>query len=270
MFEAIESRPGVTFWRSSLLHERAVPHAFTTRPHNIRSAPDLQDWIRLSGWPDTPAPPTAPPVPPAPTGSDNHAALRVHMARQVHGHAVSRPGLRLREADAVVVDQPGRVAAVRTADCVPILLATRDGHAVAAVHAGWRGLDPTASPGVIAQAVDALVQTAGLRMAQPARGLLAAIGPCIAGRNYPVGPEVADRFRTPHPRAVDDTPTPPHLDCRTVAQQQLRAAGLDPQHIDTLDACTFDHPAFYSYRREGAGVGHQAALIAPRPREASA
>ena len=252
VFYAETIHAGPTLWRSSLLDELGLHHGFTTRPDDVRERGDLRGWVERVGW------------------FADGRAFRVHLVRQVHGHAVSRPAMRLQEADAVVVDDPGAVAAVRTADCVPILLATRDGHAVAAVHAGWRGLDPTAGPGVIAAAVAGLIDTAGLRMDHPRRGLRAAVGPCIAGRRYEVGPEVADRFRPHHPAAIDDTRGDrPRLDCRAVAVDQLVAAGLEPDRIDVFAGCTFDDAeGFYSYRREGPGVGHQAALIAPRPRAA--
>ena len=74
--------------------------------------------------------------------------------RQVHGARCIhlddwRPGI---EADAAWTDRPGQVAAVRTADCLPVLVADPAGACVAAVHAGWRGL----ARGVIAEAVGAL------------------------------------------------------------------------------------------------------------------
>ncbi len=248
MFAPTALTPALTLWQSSILQDLGVLHGFTVRPWNIRNKRDLQSMLTETRWyPDD-------------------RPVRVNLSRQIHGHAVSRPALRLREADAVVADQPRTLAAVRTADCVPLLLSTRDGHAVAAVHAGWRGLDPTTGPTVIAEAVRCLIDTAGLRMTDPARGLRAAVGPCIAGRNYEVGPDVADRFRSAHPQAVDDTLGPrPRLDPRTVAIQQLQTAGLDPAHLDVFSGCTYDDPTrFYSYRREGPGVGHQAALISPR------
>src|SRR5580704_17765446 len=43
------------------------------------------------------------------------------------------------EGDALVTGLAGVPVSVRTADCYPILLADDRNHAVAAVHAGWRG-----------------------------------------------------------------------------------------------------------------------------------
>src|SRR5262245_7368384 len=91
--------------------------------------------------------------------------------RQVHGAAVARaqdcPGGV--EADAVVAATAGPPIGVVTADCVPILAASADGRAVAAIHAGWRGL----AAGVIGAGIDAL------RRAAPRAALRAVIGPHI-------------------------------------------------------------------------------------------
>ena len=54
------------------------------------------------------------------------------------------------EADAAFTNVPGARVAVRTADCVPIVL-EGDG-CVGIVHAGWRGL----AAGVVAATIDAM------------------------------------------------------------------------------------------------------------------
>src|SRR5436309_7144992 len=61
------------------------------------------------------------------------------MVRQIHSDIVAEAGDGTAEADALVTQQPGVVVGVRTADCVPILIADARTQAVAAVHAGWRG-----------------------------------------------------------------------------------------------------------------------------------
>lgn len=245
MFERIQLDDGRAWWRSSLLHDLNVPHVFTTRSWNVKSADDVRGVIRATGLPV----------------GNGEADPRIVMAKQVHGGVVNRPADRQVEADACVVDQAGDVAAVRAADCVPILLSSRKGVAVAAIHAGWRGLDPEV--GVIGRAARVLTEVAGMQMDLPGRGLVAAVGPCVSGPRYEVGPEVADKFRARHGDAVlDGLGERPYLDVRAVARDQLIAVGVEADAMDVFDGCTHDDGAeFFSYRREGRGVGHQAAIV---------
>jgi copper oxidase (laccase) domain-containing protein len=133
-----------------------------------------------------------------------------------------------------------------------LLLATDDGRHVAAVHAGWRGLEQ----GIPAAGVALLCEQAGCG---PAR-LIAAVGPGIGAARYEIGPEVAARFGGEFllPLASGR----PGLDLQGVAVAQLAAAGVTA--IDRVAVCTFDHPElFFSYRRDGAVCGRQAAVIRP-------
>src|SRR6516162_7368721 len=61
------------------------------------------------------------------------------------------------EGDAAITDLPGVILGVLTADCVPILIADREGLAVAAVHAGWRGT----AAGIAGATVERLVARFG-------------------------------------------------------------------------------------------------------------
>ena len=85
--------------------------------------------------------------------------------------------------DALVTREAGVGLAVLVADCAPILLYDRRTHAVAVVHAGWRG----AVAGVAAAAVDALAAGGARR-----EDLLAAVGPAVPADRYQVGEEVAE------------------------------------------------------------------------------
>jgi YfiH family protein len=103
---------------------------------------------------------------------------------QVHGCTVAEcgtapPGCR---ADAAVARGPGLVCAVLTADCLPVLLCERGGGAVAAVHAGWRGL----AAGVLEAAVESL--------GGPPGEVLAWLGPAIGPAAFEVGAEVRETF----------------------------------------------------------------------------
>jgi YfiH family protein len=161
-------------------------------------------------------------------------------ARQAHGRGVfcaGLPGLQPPEADAIVVREPDRPAAVMVADCVPIAL-SGPGVAVA-VHAGWRGL--------CAGVIEAAVATAGA-----ASGLSGWIGPCIGPCCFEVGAEVPERFAGGHPSApdccerVDGTL---RFDLRRAAAAVLGACGVDV--AGTLDVpCTCCDPRFFSHRRD--------------------
>lgn len=181
--------------------------------------------------------------------------------RQVHGRAVAVAEHVVDsavEADAVIATAPSDAAIVRTADCVPVLIASIDGqgatHAVAAVHAGWRGL----VQGVIEAAIQALVDEGG----EPLR-MVASIGPSIGVDAYEVGEDVAGQFRARGlAAAVREGRAKPHLDCHRAARMLLERVGVPADRIDGEPLCTFAHAAeFFSARRDGAVGGRLAAAI---------
>jgi hypothetical protein len=158
------------------------------------------------------------------------------------------------QADAMVSDDATGFLFVRVADCVPILLATPDGAAVAAIHAGWRGV----VKGVVPQAVKALVELAGV----PAAGLIAAIGPCISREYFEVGPEVIAEFVRLFGRGSGWADR--HVDLPEAVARQLRANGVGESQIDRTDRCTArDRAEFFSHRRDRGSTGRMAAVIAP-------
>ena len=192
---------------------------------------------------------------------------------QVHGTAVLRlsaesrqAGARLAQADASVSTVPGIACAVLVADCLPVLLCSRDGSAVAAAHAGWRGL----AAGVIDNTVAALCEAAGC----PADQLLAWLGPCIGPAAFEVGGDVLLAFgadlRQPDPALFVASPRADgslRWRANLPALARRRLAGLGVQHISGGTHCTVaDASRFFSFRRDGrAGpTGRMAAAIAIR------
>lgn len=175
--------------------------------------------------------------------------------RQVHGAAVLRAGEvgEGSEADALWChrDDGPCVVGVLTADCVPVLLADREGEAVAAVHSGWRGT----VAGVVTQTVRTLAD-AGI---PPAR-LVVAIGPCIELAAFEVGEEVAAQFDETF---VERGRWPkPHVDLVGVVRAQLRAAGVPAAAIERVGSCTHANPErYFSFRRDGAGIGQMMSFI---------
>ncbi len=180
--------------------------------------------------------------------------------RQVHGTRVADADARAAaaddepEADAAVTRTPGRVLAVLTADCLPVLLCADDGSVVAAAHAGWRGL----AAGVLEQAVAATGTAPGR--------LLAWFGPAIGASSYEVGSEVRHAFVAYAAEAAAAfTPTRPghwHCDLYALARQRLAAAGLTRVSGGGFD--TFADGRFYSHRRD-AVTGRFASLVWLQP-----
>jgi len=156
-----------------------------------------------------------------------------------------------RDADAAITREPGRVAAVMIADCLPIMLCSLAGSEVAAIHAGWRGLHA----GVIAATVAAMQSEPGQ--------LLAWIGPGISQANFEVGEEVYTVFVD----SIADAQTmfranrPGHWLCDLAGLAELVLRGLGVAEVTRSSHCSFrDSELFYSYRRE-AVTGRMASLI---------
>lgn len=180
--------------------------------------------------------------------------------RQVHGTRVlrlTRADLTqpLPDADACWTDEPGVACTVQVADCLPVLFAAPDGRAVAAAHAGWRGL----AAGVLEATVAALCE--GSRT-DPA-DLRAWLGPCIGAEAFEVGAEVCAAFPS-DPDCLVLRPRPDgdprwRADLPGLARARLRRLGL--RRISGGRWCTVSEPSrFFSYRRDGV-TGRLAAAV---------
>jgi len=175
--------------------------------------------------------------------------------KQVHSGtclpARGRVGV-LGRGDALIENTPGAVIAVKTADCVPILLVDKRHRAVAAVHAGWRG--------TLARIAAHAVEAMRLHFSTELRDLHAAIGPGIGKCCYSVGPEVAELFGE-HGRA--------HLDLAAANRRQLVEAGVTDERIYASNLCTMCRPKeFHSFRRDREAAGRLysfAGIQAPPP-----
>lgn len=162
---------------------------------------------------------------------------------QVHGIKIQRfeqPGQDLGDSDGIYAHTPGLTVAIRTADCVPILLARDDGTAAAALHAGWRGS--------LAGIVPAFGELLKINGDAPPHWS-AAIGPSARGCCYEVSSEIADAFAEVVPAAVQNR----NLDLATFNAARLREIGV--QKIDILSYCTIcardeNGFIFHSFRRE--------------------
>ena len=175
--------------------------------------------------------------------------------KQVHGteiHRVEGPGVW--EGDGLLTQTPGLLLWVGVADCYPLLLYHPKG-AVAALHAGWRGV----VGGILPRALE-LLERLGL---DPKETHLA-IGPGIGGRCYQVGEEVAERFAQAGLDTFTPDPTAPGkylLDLERALLLQAERAGLLPERIYRVGLCTHCEPTLFSHRRDRGKTGRMWGLI---------
>jgi YfiH family protein len=156
-------------------------------------------------------------------------------------------------ADASITMAKGLACTILVADCLPVLVALRDGRAVAAAHAGWRGLAGVAGRGVLESLWESLARVAGAR----ADEVVVWLGPCIGPDAFEVGPEVKAAFEATDTGAA--ALFRPHgagkwlADLPGLARRRLRALGLpEPYGNDgTRPWCTVsDRSRFFSHRRD--------------------
>ena len=170
---------------------------------------------------------------------------------QMHGNQLVKalPAENPPRADASFTDEPNIVCVVMTADCLPVLLCTRDGKKIAAVHAGWRGL----SNGVIRNAIAALGEA----------DVMVWLGPAIGPGCFEVGDEVRAVFVQKSPAFADAFQ--PHggskwlADIYRLARIELNALGIAAIYGGRFCTAT-ERERFFSYRRDGV-TGRMATLI---------
>lgn len=217
------------------------------------------------------------------------AATPLVALRQIHSNLVvlADPGREQpMKADGLMTDEPGLLIGIQTADCIPILVADRKRHAVAAFHAGWRG--------TVKRIVESGIGRMRLAFGSRPEDLTAAIGPGIGPCCYAVGEEVlssfesqfayarelfhevcdSDPIRTRYPmlfltqRAPGHSDIGPslHLNLAEANRRQLLAAGLKPRAIQLIGGCTSCRPEmFFSHRAEEGRTGRMMGVIGVRP-----
>ncbi len=190
------------------------------------------------------------------------------------------------KGDGLMTDEPGLLIGVKTADCIPILVADRKRHAVAAFHAGWRG--------TVRRIVESGIGRMRLQFGSRPEDLMAAIGPGVGPCCYAVGEEVLSEFESQFAyarelfREVGDsdalrirypmlflTQRPPghsaagsslHLDLVEANRRQLLSAGLKPGSIKRIGGCTSCQPEmFFSHRASQGRAGRMLSVIGIRP-----
>jgi YfiH family protein len=168
---------------------------------------------------------------------------------QVHGNRVAiieEVTDEVPTVDALVTGIPGITLAVMVADCIPLLLKSKD--AVAAVHVGRKGLLNR----VAEKAIDVMREISDAQIS-------AIIGPAICGKCYEVSPEIFREVTASHPESASRTAAnTPSLDLVAALISDLGKLGIT--EIDNQSRCTLEDKDLYSYRRDGA-TGRQAGLV---------
>jgi len=216
---------------------------FSLDSRNVHRAKPLDDlpWLEhgfgtriSSGWPDT---------------------TDLASVRQIHSDIVvvaEHTGCSA-EGDALITNRPGITLSIRTADCLPVLMADPSHRAIAAVHAGWRG----AALGIVPKTVQAMIDRFGTRP----EDLVVAIGPGIGACCFEVGPEVAVRFQQWFPERQDLSGRT-KVDLVATISRQLRRNNVTVGHLATANLCTVcDAGLFHSYRRDREQSGRMTATI---------
>lgn len=157
----------------------------------------------------------------------------------------------LYHADGIYTNQPNKICAVMTADCLPVLFCSVSGDEIAAAHAGWRGL------------CDGILENTLRHFSCPPEDILVWLGPAIGEMAFEVGAEVKDAFvakdRAAETAFKSHNETKYLANIYLLAKQRLFAKGVT--HIYGGEYCTVsDKARFFSYRRDGV-TGRMASLI---------
>jgi len=182
-----------------------------------------------------------------------------HQARQTHGTDVlycsGEGDIHDIDADCLITDQADRALAVRTADCLPVLLADPVAGIIAAVHAGWRGT----AANIVACAIEEMKQ----RGASPAR-IIASLGPCIGPCCFHIEEDTAAALSASAPGASKLIHQHPlRADLTGLNRLQLLQSGLTTDNIESLQTCTScNKDAYFSFRRDKGETGRHLAVVA--------
>lgn len=147
-----------------------------------------------------------------------------------------------------------RICVALTADCLPVLICNQQGTAVAAAHAGWRGL----AAGIVENTIKALNE--------PLDNLFIWLGPAIGPQKFEVGEDVVAAFTQNDAEAMQGFHALSNqkwlADIYTLAKHRLQRLGIAKHHIYGGGRCTYtESDTFYSFRREKDQAGRMASLI---------
>lgn len=210
---------------------------------------------------------------------------RLMQLRQIHSaiiHRVEEVPAHPRAGDGMITGLLEVLLAIKTADCVPVLVADVKRRMVGAFHAGWRGM--------VARVVEKGIGEMRRQFGSNPRDLRAAIGPSVRKCCYAVGPEVRSEFDSQFSYAAElfeevfdsnaihirypllflnqrapghgDLGPEIHLDLVAASQRQLVDAGVLREQISVVDGCTAcDTKRFFSHRTEFGKTGRMMSVI---------
>lgn len=158
---------------------------------------------------------------------------QVHGTRIVEIASMGEP----QEADAMVSRTPGVRLLIKTADCIPVVLADEEAGLVAAVHAGWRGLTADIVPLTIARLVE--------MGASPAR-LKVGVGPSLGVECAEFSDPLVEIPAQYHWAIQADR----HVDLWAILERQLADAGVVSDRVEWMRVCTCCSPEWFSWRRD--------------------
>ena len=161
----------------------------------------------------------------------------------------------LNETDAVITNLKNVCVAIKTADCVPVLVYDSVKQVVAAIHAGWRGT----AQGIVQNTINQMSAVFGSNPSD----LWAGIGPSISPEVYEVGEEVWSQFSPEFYRPTNPFKNEKRLlDLWKANLHQLTLSGVPENQIEVGCICTLYNPEmFFSARRDGAKTGRMATGI---------
>lgn len=170
----------------------------------------------------------------------------------------AKPENRDQTGDGSYTHTPLNICVAMTADCLPVLACHQSGRAVAACHAGWRGL------------ASGIIENTLLGLNEPMNELYVWLGPAIGSQQFEVGNDVVQAFVQKNPDAIQcfqsTRPDKWLADIYALARQRLIALGVSPEAIFGGEHCTKTEEAlFFSYRREKENAGRMASLIWIQP-----
>lgn len=181
------------------------------------------------------------------------ASAALATAKQTHSDIVliaTGPG-NCGSGDGLISRKSGLTVAIRTADCLPVVIVDPTTRAVAAVHAGWRG--------VVAGIVPKALASMKLEFGSRPEDLEIAIGPGIGPCCFEVGPEVAIQFAPFFPER-DDLTVRTKVDLAETVIRQLGRNGVSEEQVSVCRLCSCCEPAlFESYRRDREKAGRMVA-----------
>lgn len=184
------------------------------------------------------------------------------MPHQIHGSVVRQIAddfiplpqkvreMILEGVDAVMTDVKGLCIGVSTADCIPIIIYDPEHHAVAAVHAGWRG--------TVARIAEKAILAMAMTYHSRPEAMHCIIGPGISLAHFEVGQEVYEEFAEAgfDMDLIARWQTKWHIDLKLCNRQQLERMGVAHDNIQVSDICTYaDNADFFSARRQGVNCG---------------